>query len=91
MRDPGLANVGDVARLLADVGVTGPRARDLIFPALERGISPRTMWVWAQRFGTDGLIATLGAGVRHAEMLEHLIAGTAPDFRDLHVLAELAR
>ena len=91
MRDPGLANVGDIARLLADVGVTGPRARALVFPALERGISPRTMWVWAGRFGTDGLIATLGAGVGHAEMLEHLIAGTAPDFADLRVLAELAR
>lgn len=90
-RDPGLANIGDIARLLADVGVTGGDARSLLFPAVERGVTPRTMWVWARRFGTEGLITAVAAGLRHAEMLEHLIAGTEPDFADLRVLANLAR
>ncbi len=90
-RDPGLANVGDIARLLVDVGVTGLQARDLLTAAMGRGITTRTMWVWAQRFGTEGLVTAVAAGLGHAEMLEHLIAGTEPDFAGLRVLADLAR
>ena len=90
-RDPGQANVGDIARLLVDIGVTGPQARGVLSAALGRGITTRTMWVWAQRFGTEGLVTAVRAGLGHAEMLDHLIAGTAPDFADLRVLADLAR
>ena len=89
-RDPGLANVGDLARLLAAVGVPPGPAREVLTAATGRGITTRTMWVWSQRFGGEALAVAVTAGMGHAEMLEHLILDTAPDFAGLRVLADLA-
>lgn len=90
-RDPGLANAGDIARLLMGAGVASEPTRDLLATGAARGITPRTMWVWSHRFGTESLVTAVRAGLGHAELLEHLIADTSPDLAGLRVLADLAR
>ena len=89
IRDPGLANLGDIARLLDRSGVPHDKARRVLDRAGELGVSPQTMWVWSRRFGADGLATAITAGLGHGELLGHLIDGTSPDFRDLRVLADL--
>ena len=90
-RDPGLANTGDIARLLMNAGLASEPARDVLAAATARDITPRTMWVWSHRFGTESLVSAVRAGLGHAELLEHLIADTTPDLAGLRVLADLAR
>jgi len=87
--DPGLANMGDIARLLERAGVPHDEARRVLERAAELGITSQTMWVWSRRFGADGLATAITAGLGPGELLGHLLDGTSPDFRDLRVLADL--
>ena len=53
-------------------------------------ISARTMWRWAAVHGTARLVMVIDAGVAEDTLLDHLDAGTAPDWAALTVFAGLA-
>jgi hypothetical protein len=57
--------------------------------AAEHGITARTMWCWADRFGADKLVLALDADVAERRLRRHLDAGTAPDWAAMMVFAEL--
>ena len=53
-------------------------------------ISARTMWRWADRHGSARLVDVLDAGLSEDTMLDHLDAGTAPEWHSISVFADLA-
>ena len=82
-----LADVEDLMRAASfpaeAVGRTMARARS-------GGVGGRTMWRWIHAHGAARLATALDAGLSEAALLEHLDAGTDPDWAELTVLAGLA-
>jgi len=89
-RNPELVNRLDVEYLLQAEGVPD----DVVSRALHRAdahrISARTMWRWADRHGAPRLVDVLNAGLTEDTMLDHLDAGTAPEWHSVSVFADLA-
>ena len=54
-------------------------------------MTARTMWRWAAAHGTSRLVMVVDAGLAEDTLLDHLDAGTEPDWAALSLFAGLAR
>jgi hypothetical protein len=89
-RDPELANLLDIETLLRAEGVPADAVTRVMCRATSHRISARTMWRWADRHGSARLVDALDAGLTEDTMLDHLDAGTAPEWHSVSVFADLA-
>jgi hypothetical protein len=88
-RHPERVALADVAGLLAD-SQPGEVVARVLDRAAGRRLTALTMWRWAAAHGTDRLVTVVDAGVAEDTLLDHLDAGTAPDWTALAVFAGLA-
>lgn len=79
----------DLDRALRAHALPEPTIARVLGTAAEHGISPRTMWCWADRFGVDKLVLALDADVAERRLRRYLEAGTAPDWAAMSVFAGL--
>lgn len=89
-RNPELVNVLDIENLLRTDGVAADTVTRTMRRAERYRISARTMWRWADQHGTARLVVVLDAGLSEDTLLDHLDAGTAPEWRSISVFADLA-
>lgn len=89
-RHPDRVTMPDVVHLLLAESVPRPTVDRVLGHARRRCFTARTMWRWAAAHGVPRLVTVLDAGLAEDTLLEHLDAGTAPDWRTLDVFAGLA-
>ncbi|GAB2452803.1 hypothetical protein GCM10027062_36860 [Nocardioides hungaricus] len=89
-RTPDRVNLLDVENLMLSESIPLTTVRRVLDRAVARRISARTMWRWAEAYGASRLVTVLDAGLAHDTLLEHLDAGTHPDWTALDVFAGLA-
>ena len=83
-------NLLDVENLLHSESVPTQTVRRVLDHARSRRLTARTMWRWAEAHGCSRLVMVLDAGLAEDTLLDHLDAGTAPDWATLDVFAGLA-
>ncbi len=87
-RHPGLVNLGDVERRLAEE--LPAHHHDFVLTRIGRQkIDARTLWAWLDRFGAEALVLALAADSGYAGLLRHL-RGEALNRAELEVLAGLS-
>jgi hypothetical protein len=86
---PDRVTKADLDRALRAYPLSEPTIARVLGTAAERGISARTMWCWADRFGVDKLVLALDADVAERRLKRHLDAGTTPDWAAMTVFAGL--
>ncbi len=89
-KNPELVNLLDVENLLRADGIPEDAVSRVLRRAETRRICARTMWVWADRHGSSRLVDVLDAGLAEDTMLDHLDAGTTPEWHSISVFADLA-
>lgn len=89
-RDPDLVNLLDVETLLLADGIAPDAVTRAMHRASAHRIGARTMWRWADLHGSARLVDALDAGLTEDTMLDHLDAGTAPEWHSISVFADLA-
>jgi hypothetical protein len=89
-RDLDRVRMLDVENLLVSESVPRSTVTRILDRACYRRISARTMWRWAEAHGVSRLVMVLDAGLAEDTLLEHLDAGSAPDWATLDVFAGLA-
>ena len=89
-RDPSRVTLSDVESLLLAEAVPDRTVDRVLDRARYRRITARTLWRWAAAHGASRLVLVLDAGLAEDTLLEHLDAGTAPDWATLDVFAGLA-
>lgn len=80
----------DVENLMLSASIPDDVVGRVMARAAAGRISARTMWRWAAVHGTARLVMVIDAGVAEDTLLDHLDAGTAPDWTALTVFAGLA-
>ncbi len=88
-RHPEWVNLHDVENLMLAESIPSATVARVLARASSR-LSARTMWRWAEAFGTGRLVMVVDAGVAEDTLLDHLDAGTAPDWTEMTVFAGLA-
>ena len=83
------ATLADVEGRLRAWAVPEARGARLVRLARDRRYAPSTLSRWAAEHGGDRLALVLEAGVGERALLDHLAAGTEPDWRALAVFAEI--
>ena len=89
-RDLDRVTMLDVENLLLSESLPRATVARVLDRAKSRQIGARTMWRWAEAHGVGRLVMVLDAGLAGDSLLEHLDAGTAPDWTTLDVFAALA-
>jgi hypothetical protein len=89
-RNPELVTPLDVENLMRAEGVADDTVVRVMRKAERHRISARTMWRWADVHGAGRLVAVLDAGLSEDTILDHLDAGTTPEWSSISVFAELA-
>lgn len=89
-RNPDRVNLLDVENLLLSESMPRATVDRVLDQARTHRIGARTMWRWADAHGTSRLVTVLDAGLAEDTLLEHLDAGTAPDWSTLGLFAALA-
>lgn len=89
-RDPDRVTLLDVENLLLAESVPTQTVHRVLDAAWSRRLTARTMWRWAEAHGASRLVMVLDAGLAEDTLLDHLDAGTAPDWATLDVFAGLA-
>ncbi|GAA4363985.1 hypothetical protein GCM10023146_03990 [Nocardioides caricicola] len=89
-RNPELANLLDVENLLRAEGVPAETVTRVMRRAQRRRLSARTMWRWIDAHSAGRLVAVVDAGLSEDTLLDHLDAGTAPEWRSISVFADLS-
>jgi hypothetical protein len=84
---PDRVTQADVERALRSYALAEPAIARVLGTAAEHGVSARTMWCWADRFGVDKLVLALDADVAERRLKRHLDAGTTPDWASMSVFA----
>lgn len=84
------ATLAEVEGMLLAWAVPEARVARVVRLARDRRYAPSTLSRWAAAHGGDRLALVLEAGVGERAMLDHLAAGTEPDWDALEVFAELA-
>lgn len=88
-RDPDRVNLLDVENLLLSESLPRATVDRVLAQARSRRIGARTMWRWVEVHGTSRLVTVVDAGLAEDTLLEHLDAGTAPDWSALGLFAGL--
>ncbi len=88
-RHPEQANLLDVENLLISDSISATTVARVLDKAHSRRIGARTMWRWAATHGSDKVVLVIGADLAEDTLLDHLDAGTAPDWPSVGVLANL--
>lgn len=88
-RDPELATLRDIENLLLADGVPAGDVTRVLRRAADQRIGARTMWRWADQHGPTRLVAVLDAGLGEDSLLDHLDAGTVPEWHSITVFASL--
>lgn len=86
---PDRVNLLDVEHLLRSAAVGDDAVDRVMRRAAAHRLGARTMWRWADRHGSDRLVLAVDADLAEDTLLEHLDAGTAPDWSTLRVFADL--
>ena len=86
---PDRVNRLDIENLLLAESIPAATVERVMRKAESRRISARTMWRWADQHGTDKVVLVIDAGLAEDTILDHLDAGTAPDWQSLYVFANL--
>jgi hypothetical protein len=86
---PDRVTMTDVHRMLRAYALPESTIARVAGTAAERGITPRTMWCWMDRFGVDKLVLALDADVAERRLTRYLDAGTTPDWASMSVFAGL--
>ena len=86
---PDRVTMTDVHRVLRSHALPESTIARVVGSAAERGVSPRTMWRWMDRFGVDKLVLALDADVAERRLQRYLDAGTTPDWSAMSVFAAL--
>lgn len=89
-RDPDRVTLLDVENLLLAEPLPTQTVRRVLDAAGSRRLGARTMWRWAQAHGVSRLVMVVDAGLAEDTLLDHLDAGTVPDWTTLDVFAGLA-
>ena len=89
-RHPDRVTFHDVENLMLSESVAPATVARAMARAASRRMSARTMWRWAETHGTARLVMVVDAGVAEDTLLDHLDAGTAPDWTEMTVFAGLA-
>lgn len=89
-RDPERVTVLDVENLMLSESIPAGTVDRVMARAAARRLTARTMWRWADAHGTARLVLVVDAGVAEDTLLDHLDAGTAPDWTALSLFAGLA-
>ncbi|WP_243057772.1 hypothetical protein [Nocardioides sp. SR21] len=89
-RNPELVNLLDVEKLLRADGVPADAVERAMRRAERHRISARTMWRWIDAHGAARLVTVLDAGLSEDSLLDHLDAGTTPEWTSISVFADLA-
>ncbi|HEU5037677.1 MAG TPA: hypothetical protein VFT70_11780 [Nocardioides sp.] len=89
-RDPDRVTVLDVENLMLSESVPVATVARVMARAAAGRLGARTMWRWADAHGTSHLVTVVDAGVAEDTLLDHLDAGTAPDWTTLSLFAGLA-
>jgi hypothetical protein len=84
------ATLADVEGVMRAWAVPEARIARVLRLARDRRYAPSTLSRWAAEHGGDRLALVLDAGVGERALLDHLEAGTEPDWRALAVFAEIA-
>ena len=87
---PDRVNRLDVENLLLADSIPTTTVQRIMRKADSRRISARTMWRWADRHGADKVVVVIDAGLAEDTLLDHLDAGTAPDWQSLYMFASLS-
>ncbi|GAW50459.1 MULTISPECIES: hypothetical protein [unclassified Nocardioides] len=88
---PDRVNRLDVENLLLADSIPAATVERVTRHADSRRIGARTMWRWADRYGTDKVVLVIDADLAEDTLLDHLDAGTAPDWQSLYVFASLSQ
>jgi hypothetical protein len=86
---PDRVNRLDVENLMLSDSIPSTTVERVMRKADSRRISARTMWRWADRHGADKVVVVMDAGLAEDTLLDHLDAGTAPDWQSLYMFASL--
>jgi hypothetical protein len=86
---PDRVNRLDVENLLLADSIPSTTVERVMRRADARRIGARTMWRWADRHGTDKVVLVIDADLAEDTILDHLDAGTSPDWQSLYVFANL--
>lgn len=89
-RNPELATRADIEHLLLADGVSPEGVSRSMLRAERQRITARTMWRWADEHGAGRLVVVLDAGLSEDTLLDHLDAGSTPEWHSIGVLADLA-
>lgn len=89
-RNPELVTRADIEHLLLADGVTPEGVARSMLRAERRRIGARTMWRWIDVHGAARLVTALDAGLSEDTLLDHLDAGTTPEWSSISVFADLA-
>ncbi|MGY2703394.1 hypothetical protein [Nocardioides sp. HB32] len=89
-RHPERVTFLDVENLMLSESLPETTVIRVLDRATAHRIGARTMWRWAGVHGTSRLVMVIDAGVAEDSLLDHLDAGTAPDWAALTVFATLA-
>lgn len=89
-RNPERVNLLDVENLLLSESVPRQTVTRVLGRAGSRRMTARTMWRWAEAHGASRLVMVLDAGLAEDTLLDHLDAGTTPDWTTLDVFAGIA-
>lgn len=88
-RHPERVNFLDVENLMLSESVPTTTVARVLSRATCQRLTARTMWRWADAHGTSRLVMVVDAGVAEDTLLDHLDAGTSPDWTALNVFAGL--
>jgi hypothetical protein len=89
-RHPEWVNFLDVENFLLADSIPLATVDRVMRRADGRRLGARTMWRWARAHGADRLVIVVDAGLAEDTLLDHLDAGTTPDWHSLTVVADLA-
>lgn len=89
-RNPELVTRLDVENLLRADGVPADAVQRAMLRAERHRIGARTMWRWIDTHGAARLVTVIDAGLSEDTLLDHLDAGTSPEWSSISVFADLA-
>lgn len=89
-RNVELVTLLDVENLMRAEAIPADTVARAMRRAERHRITARTMWRWADAHGAGRLVTVLDAGLSEDTLLDHLDAGSSPEWSSIGVFADLA-